>query len=95
MAYRIDLPHLINHVVSFVMAEKGGKVEMPCTLRNTTYSKEMNIVLGMTTRWVAAAAKKKYDVVVNTDISYFFMFAEEGDFVISAAKTKFMLQKKG
>ncbi|POM69769.1 hypothetical protein PHPALM_13917 [Phytophthora palmivora] len=48
----------------------------------------------MTTRWVAAATKKKYDVVVNTDIFNFYMFAEEGGFVISAAKTKFMLQKK-
>ncbi|KUF99155.1 hypothetical protein AM588_10008345 [Phytophthora nicotianae] len=43
--------------------EYYAKVEMPGTLRDFTYSEEMNIVLGMTTKWVAAAIRSQYVAV--------------------------------
>ncbi|ETI46180.1 hypothetical protein PPTG_12340 [Phytophthora nicotianae INRA-310] len=44
--------------------EYRAHVEMPGTLRDTSYSEEMNIVLGMTTRWVASAIEGENKVAV-------------------------------
>ncbi|EGZ13521.1 hypothetical protein PHYSODRAFT_410375, partial [Phytophthora sojae] len=41
--------------------EYKAKVEMPGTLRDVSYCEQINIALGMTTRWVAAAIKTQYD----------------------------------
>ncbi|KAE8975493.1 hypothetical protein PR001_g25684, partial [Phytophthora rubi] len=38
------------------------KVKMPGTLRKVDYSEEMNVVLGMATRWVAASIKTQFDI---------------------------------
>ncbi|POM62734.1 LOW QUALITY PROTEIN: hypothetical protein PHPALM_28073 [Phytophthora palmivora] len=75
--------------------EYYAKVEMSGTLRGTTYSEEMSIELGMTTRWVAAAMKTQYHVVVNTDNSKLYTFAEGGDFVIVRSKDRIRASEGG
>ncbi|OWZ03454.1 hypothetical protein PHMEG_00024816 [Phytophthora megakarya] len=59
--------------------ERGGGTR---TLRNTEYSEEMNIVIGMTTRWLAEAIETQYKVASNLDISAGYSFKDTGDHVI-------------
>lgn len=61
--------------------EYYAKVEMPGTLRDTTYTEEMNVVLGMTTRWVAAAIETQYDVAVHQDVVSSYAIVDNGDTV--------------
>ncbi|GMF18335.1 unnamed protein product [Phytophthora fragariaefolia] len=69
---------------------------MPGTLRNTTYSDEMNIVLGMTTRCMAAAIKTQYDVAVDPHIADTYSFIDNGDAVIVRRGVhEYILQKEG
>ncbi|ETL45945.1 hypothetical protein L916_04076 [Phytophthora nicotianae] len=55
-----------------------AKVEMPGTLRDTTYSEEMNIVLGMTTRWVASAISSQYDIALDPEFASSYTQVDNG-----------------
>jgi len=66
---------------------------MPRTLRDTSYAEEMNVVLGMTTRWVAAAIKSQYDVAMNPNIASTYEFIEKEDTVtVRSGDREYMLQ---
>jgi len=66
---------------------------MPGTLRDTSYAEEMNVVLGMTTRWVAAAIKSQYDVAMNPNIASTYEFIEKEDTVtVRSGDREYMLQ---
>ncbi|KAE9282250.1 hypothetical protein PR003_g27454, partial [Phytophthora rubi] len=54
------------------------KVEIPGTLRDVKYSEELNIALGMTTRWVAAAIKTQYDVATDSSVADNYSFKDNG-----------------
>ncbi|KAG2767872.1 hypothetical protein PC129_g15983 [Phytophthora cactorum] len=59
--------------------EYRSKVEVPGTLCDVSYSEELNVVLGMTTRWVAAAVKTKYDSAISSSVSDSYAFKDNGD----------------
>ncbi|OWZ10945.1 hypothetical protein PHMEG_00016109 [Phytophthora megakarya] len=70
------------------------RVEMPGTLRNAEYSEQMNIVIGMKTRWEAEAIETQYKVASNMDISAGYSFKNTGDHVIiSNGNHEHQLQK--
>eukprot|EP00644_Phytophthora_capsici_P019239 jgi/Phyca11/132972/e_gw1.283.2.1 len=74
--------------------EYYAKVEMPGTLRDIAYSEEMNIVLGMTTKWVASAIKTQYDVAVDPEIASSYTFVDNGPTVTLRRKDhEYLLQK--
>eukprot|EP00644_Phytophthora_capsici_P004071 jgi/Phyca11/108235/e_gw1.15.235.1 len=58
--------------------EYRSNVEMPGTLRDSSYSEEMNIVLGITTRWVASTIEKEYKVVVADKKQELYTFENDG-----------------
>ncbi|ETN20604.1 hypothetical protein PPTG_03578 [Phytophthora nicotianae INRA-310] len=75
--------------------EYFAKVEMPETLRDITYSEEMNIVLGMTTKWVAAAIKSQYDVAVDPEIVSSYTVVDNGPTVtLRREDHEYLLQKE-
>ncbi|OWY91347.1 hypothetical protein PHMEG_00040108 [Phytophthora megakarya] len=53
----------------------------------------MNIVIGMTTRWVDEAIETQYKVASNLDISAGYSFKDMGDHVISNENHEHQLQK--
>jgi hypothetical protein len=58
--------------------EYRARVETPGTLRDTSYSEEMSIVLGMTTRWVASALETQYNVAVAEESIRHYTFTDNG-----------------
>ncbi|KAE8898428.1 hypothetical protein PF003_g17579 [Phytophthora fragariae] len=76
--------------------EYTAKVEMPGTLRDVTYWEQMNIALGMTTRWVAAAIKTQYDVATDDSIAGNYAFKDNGTTVtVQCDERKYTLEKEG
>lgn len=61
--------------------EYSTEVQMPGTRRDVTYSDEMNIVLGLTTRWVASAVATQYDFAVLRENASKYAFADNGSSV--------------
>ncbi|KAE9033569.1 hypothetical protein PF010_g33390 [Phytophthora fragariae] len=76
--------------------EYTAKVEMPGTLRYVSYCEQMNIALGMTTRWVAAAIKTQYDVATDDSIADNYAFKDNGTTVtVQCDERKHTLEKEG
>ncbi|KAE8882539.1 hypothetical protein PF003_g33349 [Phytophthora fragariae] len=76
--------------------EYTAKVEMPGTLRDVSYCEQMNIALGMTTRWVAAAIKTQYDVAMDDSIADNYAFKDNGTTVtVQCDERKYTLEKEG
>ncbi|KAE8961449.1 hypothetical protein PF011_g29747 [Phytophthora fragariae] len=76
--------------------EYTAKVEMPGTLRDVSYCEQMNIALGMTTRWVAAAIKTQYDVATDDSIADNYAFKDNGTTVtVQCDERKYTLEKEG
>lgn len=61
--------------------EYRARVDMPGTLRDIGYSEEMNVVLGMTTRWVASALETQYKVAVDEESVGRYAFIDNGETV--------------
>ncbi|ETI57453.1 hypothetical protein F443_00271 [Phytophthora nicotianae P1569] len=69
---------------------------MPRTLLDTSYSEEMNIVLGMTTRCVASAIEGEYKVAVAKEYQDRYTFEDDGVSVrVRSQFREYLLQKEG
>ncbi|ETI33911.1 hypothetical protein F443_19465 [Phytophthora nicotianae P1569] len=69
---------------------------MPGTLRDVAYTEEMNIALGMTTRWVAQAIKTQYDAAVNDNLASAYAFKDNGSTVtVTHENHEFLIEKDG
>ncbi|KAF1783633.1 hypothetical protein GQ600_4226 [Phytophthora cactorum] len=62
-----------------VESEYRLKMELPDTLRDTNYPEELSIVLGMTTRWVAAALYAQFH---GPGISTCVFFRRPSQFIV-------------
>ncbi|KAE9043484.1 hypothetical protein PR002_g3330 [Phytophthora rubi] len=75
--------------------EYKAKVEMPGTLRNVGYSEEMNVVLGMTTRWVAAAIKTQFDIASDPARADSYAFKDNGATItVQRGEREYLLEKE-
>ncbi|ETP03807.1 hypothetical protein F441_19285 [Phytophthora nicotianae CJ01A1] len=73
-----------------------SKVSMPGTLRDVAYTEEMNIALGMTTRWVAQAIKTQYDAAVNDNLASAYAFKDNGSTgTVTHENHEFLIEKDG
>ncbi|KAE9050615.1 hypothetical protein PR001_g2233 [Phytophthora rubi] len=61
--------------------EYRARIDMPGTLRDIRYSEEMNVVLGMTTGWVASALETQYKVAVDEESVERYAFIDNGETV--------------
>lgn len=73
--------------------EYRSSVEMPGTLRHSSYFEEMNIVLGITTRWVASTVEKEYKVVGADKKQELYTFINDGPTVkVRSPHREYVLQ---
>ncbi|KAF1788877.1 hypothetical protein GQ600_11919 [Phytophthora cactorum] len=73
-----------------------SKVEMPGTLRDVSYSEELNVALGMTTCWVAAAIKTQYDIATDAAVANNYTFSDNGATItIKGGEREYLLEKDG
>ncbi|KAG2912037.1 hypothetical protein PC114_g9085 [Phytophthora cactorum] len=69
---------------------------MPGTLRDVSYSEELNVALGMTTRWVAAAIKTQYDIAMDAGVANNYTFSDNGATItIKGGEREYLLEKDG
>ncbi|EGZ18311.1 hypothetical protein PHYSODRAFT_261378 [Phytophthora sojae] len=73
-----------------------SKVGMPGTLRDASYPEELNVALGMTTRWVAAALQAQFDIAANPDVVDTYVFKDNGATItVQREKKEYLLEKEG
>ncbi|KAG2988244.1 hypothetical protein PC120_g23432 [Phytophthora cactorum] len=67
---------------------------MPGTLRDVSYSEELNVALGMTTRWVAAAIKTQYDIAMDAGVANNYTFSDNGATItIKGGEREYLLER--
>lgn len=71
-----------------------SRVEMPGTSRDVAFPEEMDVVLGMTTRWVADAIMSQYDVIMDSSLSDSYAFRDNGATVIVRRTEREFLREK-
>ncbi|EGZ11302.1 hypothetical protein PHYSODRAFT_338022 [Phytophthora sojae] len=73
-----------------------SKVGMPGTLRDASYPEELNVALGMTTRWVVAALKTQFDIATNPGVVDTYAFKDNGATItVQSEENEYLLEKEG
>ncbi|EGZ10339.1 secreted protein [Phytophthora sojae] len=73
-----------------------SKVGMPGTLRDASYPEELNVALGMTTRWVAFALKTQFDIATNPGVVDTYAFKDNGATItVQSEENEYLLEKEG
>ncbi|KAG2995269.1 hypothetical protein PC118_g3082 [Phytophthora cactorum] len=71
-----------------------SNVEMPGTLRDVSYSEELKVALGMTTRWVTAAIKTQYDIATDAAVANNYTFSDKGATItIKGGEREYLLER--